>query len=82
MHMAAACGVPTVTLFGPTDPGRWKPWGREHVALYDETLSCRPCEYRMTCRNRECLTEFPPERILAAVRAVLAKTAARPGRPV
>ncbi len=25
-HMAAATGVPTVALFGPTDPMRWGPW--------------------------------------------------------
>ena len=25
-HMAAALGVPTVTLFGPTDPVKWGPW--------------------------------------------------------
>jgi len=31
-HAAAATGVPTVALFGPTDPVRWGPWpfGREH----------------------------------------------------
>ncbi len=25
-HMAAALGVPTVALFGPTDPLKWAPW--------------------------------------------------------
>ena len=25
MHIAGALGVPTVALFGPTDPGHWKP---------------------------------------------------------
>lgn len=25
-HLAASLGVPTVTLFGPTDPVRWGPW--------------------------------------------------------
>jgi heptosyltransferase-3 len=32
-HMAAALGVPTVALFGPTDPVRWGPWPKGHVAL-------------------------------------------------
>jgi heptosyltransferase-3 len=27
-HMAAALGVPTVALFGPTDPLKWGPWPR------------------------------------------------------
>lgn len=25
-HLAAACGTPTVALFGPTDPKLWGPW--------------------------------------------------------
>ena len=27
-HMAAALGAPTVAVFGPTDPGTWRPLGR------------------------------------------------------
>jgi heptosyltransferase-3 len=29
-HMAAALGVPTVALFGPTDPVKWGPWPSGH----------------------------------------------------
>lgn len=36
-HFAAAVGVPTVALFGPTDPALWAPRGR-HVRL----LRCEP----------------------------------------
>lgn len=25
-HMAAATGIPTVAIFGPTDPAKWAPW--------------------------------------------------------
>lgn len=31
-HIAAATGVPTVALFGPTDPVKWGPWPRGHAA--------------------------------------------------
>lgn len=31
-HMAAALGVPTVALFGPTDPLKWAPWPKHHPA--------------------------------------------------
>jgi len=27
-HLAAVCGIPTVALFGPTDPAVWRPVGR------------------------------------------------------
>lgn len=31
-HIAAATGVPTVALFGPTDPVKWGPWPKGHPA--------------------------------------------------
>jgi heptosyltransferase-3 len=30
-HVAAALGVPTIALFGPSDPVKWGPWPRDHV---------------------------------------------------
>jgi ADP-heptose:LPS heptosyltransferase len=32
-HLAAALGVPTVALFGPTDPAVWSPRGRQVIIL-------------------------------------------------
>ncbi|MGC4056473.1 MAG: glycosyltransferase family 9 protein [Paludibaculum sp.] len=35
-HLAAACGVPTVAVFGPTDPAVWAPRGRRvRLAAWD-----------------------------------------------
>jgi heptosyltransferase-3 len=31
-HMAAALGVPTVAIFGPSSPVRWGPWPRDFAA--------------------------------------------------
>ncbi len=31
-HMAAASGVPTIALFGPSDPVKWGPWPKGHAA--------------------------------------------------
>ena len=41
MHLAAACGVPVVALFGPTSPddGFWVHPG----AVVESDLPCRPC---------------------------------------
>jgi heptosyltransferase-2 len=63
-HLSAATGTPTIALFGPTDPVRWRPLGEKHLALYDDQLICRPCNYKKTCSNRECLTEFDPQRVI------------------
>jgi len=58
-HMAAALGVATVALFGPTDPVKWGPWPRGHgatnpwrrlgsqvvgnVCLIQGNAPCAPC---------------------------------------
>ncbi|MFA5339472.1 MAG: glycosyltransferase family 9 protein [Candidatus Omnitrophota bacterium] len=44
MHMAAALGIPTVSIFGSADPRIHRPWGDGHVVLQKE-LDCSPCYY-------------------------------------
>jgi heptosyltransferase III len=42
-HLAAAMSVPTVAVFGPTDPARWAPLGRWVRVLHDRAwLAARP----------------------------------------
>ncbi|BCB97305.1 glycosyl transferase family 9 [Dissulfurispira thermophila] len=36
MHIAAALGKPIVTIWGSTNPDRWRPWGVKHIILQDE----------------------------------------------
>lgn len=62
-HLCAAAQVPTVAIFGPTDPVRWQPYGERNAAVFDSTLPCRPCNYHKVCDNRECLTELSPDQI-------------------
>ncbi len=42
MHMAGAVGVPTVALFGPTDPSLWKPPTDRVVALRSSAKAADP----------------------------------------
>jgi heptosyltransferase-3 len=35
-HLAAAVGTRSIGLFGPTDPGQWKPSGQRVVSLRAE----------------------------------------------
>lgn len=55
MHVAAAVGIPTVGVFGSTDPERTGPRGR-CVAVVRRPLACSPCLER-TCRygHYDCL---------------------------
>ncbi|HMP74752.1 MAG TPA: glycosyltransferase family 9 protein [Kiritimatiellia bacterium] len=51
MHIAAALGTPTVSLFGPTNPQKWAPRGAAHVALraVEGCPSCIPWHPRARC---------------------------------
>ena len=44
MHIAAALGVPTVSIFGPVDQRIHRPWGEGHIVL-QKGLKCSPCYY-------------------------------------
>jgi heptosyltransferase-2 len=48
MHVAAALGIPTVALFGSTDPQRTGPLGPRVKVIY-HAIECSPCLER-TCR--------------------------------
>jgi len=55
-HMAAALGIPTMVIFGPTDPRVWSPRGEKVWVVRKET-SCSPCsqESFLQCQYLECL---------------------------
>jgi len=67
-HLAAALGVPTVALFGPSDPRQWAPRGRQ-VAVVRRALDCSPCSNLTMagCPHRACLTALDPEKPIAIV---------------
>ncbi|HEX8948596.1 MAG TPA: glycosyltransferase family 9 protein, partial [Dissulfurispiraceae bacterium] len=37
MHIAAALGKPIVTMWGSTNPDRWRPWRTPHAILQTES---------------------------------------------
>ena len=55
MHLAAALGVPTVGIFGSTNPERTGPRGARSTVIYHK-IECSPCLAR-TCRygHYKCL---------------------------
>ncbi|MBM4333475.1 MAG: glycosyltransferase family 9 protein [Deltaproteobacteria bacterium] len=63
-HLAAALGIPTVAIFGPTDPAIWGPRGPGVWIFYDRS-SCSPCssEARSAC-FRQCLKSIDPDRVI------------------
>jgi heptosyltransferase-2 len=73
MHVAAAIGIPTVALFGPTDPQLWAPLNP--LAAVIEPPSDRSCPrcHRSDCndvRHRD-VDEITVERVFDAVGSAL-----------
>jgi heptosyltransferase-2 len=66
-HLAGLLGVPTVALFGSTNPVRTAPLGHRCQVLYDPP-DCSPCLAR-TCRfgDNHCLRRISPEQVLEAL---------------
>jgi len=65
-HLCAAAGVPTVAIFGPTDPNRWRPYGERHGAVFDKSIDCQACAGGKTLTEHDCLSQLPPQRIVDA----------------
>ncbi|MGB7988327.1 MAG: putative lipopolysaccharide heptosyltransferase III [Candidatus Methylophosphatis roskildensis] len=74
MHIAAAVGTPIVALFGPSSDSDWGPWGVEARVVTSTRHACRPCGLDGCGGGKisECLTTLPVERVLHAVRELLA----------
>ena len=72
-HLAAALGIPTVAVFGPTDPGVWAPAG-SHVTVVQGQCPRGPCsrEARSQCSDQLCLTGITVESVRSCVFAALA----------
>jgi ADP-heptose:LPS heptosyltransferase len=63
-HLAAAVGIPTIALFGPTDPEIWGPRGKR-VAILRKNPGCSPCteEDLDRCNQRRCLELIEVEEV-------------------
>ncbi|MEH0986474.1 glycosyltransferase family 9 protein, partial [Micromonospora sp. CPCC 205556] len=69
-HLAAAVGVPVVSLFAPTVPfGQWAPYRVPLVRLGDADAPCRGSRAtRCPTAGHPCLTQVDPDEVVAAVR--------------
>ncbi len=62
MHLGAALGIPTVGVFGPTNPGETHPVGRR-ATFVRGVAECSPCRH-VTCPiDHRCMTSVAPETV-------------------
>lgn len=68
-HLAAATGIPTLAIFGPTDPAVWAPLGK-NIRVITNNTDCSPCarETMRECDNPLCLEALGEELVTGALR--------------
>ncbi len=74
MHVAAAVGTPTVSLFSPLrsgSPTRWGPRGNASAVVVPPGLACAKCTGER-CKHFNCMEAITVEEVLAAARRVVA----------
>jgi heptosyltransferase-2 len=70
MHIAGATGVPSVTIFGPTDEFATGPLGPA-AAVIREPVECAPCLLRECPIDHRCMTRVTAERVARAAEDLL-----------
>lgn len=63
-HLAAAVGLPVISLMGPTDPETHGPYGEGHTVIQDNSLECIRCWDRHCSRNMQCMKSISVEQVL------------------
>lgn len=70
MHLAAFLGVPTVGIFGSTEPSLTSPIGAPHVSVRHH-VPCSPCFLRRCPIDFRCMHGVSPEQVAAAADGLL-----------
>jgi len=78
LHVADALGVPTVALFGPTDPMRTGPRSCASVVLR-RPVDCSPCELHECPIDHRCMDQLTVDEVYAALLTFLNERGA--GKP-
>ena len=69
LHLAAALGVPTVSMMGPTDPVLWWPNGDNQIVVRKDA-GCGPCSLGR-CRPHGCMDLITVEEVFDKVHSLL-----------
>ncbi len=73
LHIAAAVGTPTISIFCPIagcSPVRWGPLGRKNKVFIPEVSACKKCIGKR-CRYYDCMDMIKPEAVFEEAKKVL-----------
>ena len=74
MHLAAHLGIPTVAIFGSTEPAWTGPIGEGHEVLRNH-VPCSPCFLRQCPIDFSCMKKITPLEVAGAVDDILKRLA-------
>lgn len=69
--IAMALNVPSVTIFGPTNPLTINPNRKPHASIRDESLFCIGCEKKICPYRHECMTNITVGAVVEKLEGVL-----------
>lgn len=73
MHIAASLGVPTLGIFGPTNPLLQGPYGETHKWIRNEELDCLACNLTKCPIGNVCMTDLSVEVVFDAFKKLIEK---------
>jgi len=73
MHIAAAVGIPTLGVFGPTRPELQGPWNTRSAWVRLENLDCLGCNLTSCDIGNICMRDLPVDTVLQAFHSLREK---------
>ena len=71
MHIAAALRIPTLGIFGPTNPSAHRPYSNNSDYIIKDDLHCIICNKLICPFNHECMLELSTDEVLLKVLKLL-----------
>lgn len=71
MHISAALDIPTLGIFGPTNPVAHKPYSKKADYVIKEDLFCIICNKLECPYNHECMIELPVDLVMSKISSLL-----------
>ncbi len=70
-HVANAVDIPSITIFGPVDPGRWAPLDQVRHPIVRHAVACSPCGFSDCPIDHRCLRGINPASVMALAERLL-----------
>jgi heptosyltransferase-2 len=70
MHVAGALGIPTIAIFGSTDPAATSPVGEKSVVIH-HPVACGPCLKPVCPTDFRCMEQIGVDEVYTAARRLL-----------